>query len=172
MIDEESLLFEDGPDGSSSTSAAPSNKRNYGSTLEGRRASSGASHHEPGARGRFRRESPVKEMTHSASSPDPPSSADDGGPPSSAGESGLTIRGRRPSHLPAVLDVHTMLAEQGGETAEEEEQRLLGHVGGGDGPDHSGGKEASWKLAVRVSPFVYVRVGFDESEGLGGRTSG
>ena len=91
------------------------------------------------------------------------SSADEGAPGgggSSAGESGVTIRGRRPSHLPGVLDVHVLLAEQGGETAEEEEQRLLGHAGGGDDPQG----EAIWKLAVRVSALSLIRFVLQASE--------
>lgn len=74
-------------------------------------------------------------------------------------------RGRRPSfpasdreHVPVegklpLLDPQVLTAEQGGETALEEEERLLGHPGGGDhGVANSGDRD--WREAVKVRLFL------------------
>lgn len=51
-----------------------------------------------------------------------------------------------------MLDPQVLTADQGGETALEEEERLLGHAGGGDDGAETGG-EKDWKVAVKVRRF-------------------
>lgn len=164
VLDEESLLFPDTSPVREGGPERPASTSRYGSTLEGRRASHGAiTYNEVGARGRFRREaaSPRPNLhlstdlsPSSLASPSTLASPQDDHHEAattsseSAGESGLTIRGRRPSVLPRALEPLVLLAEQGGETAEEEEERVLGGPGGGDG---KGEAHRDWKLAVKVS---------------------
>lgn len=58
-----------------------------------------------------------------------------------------------------LLDPQVLTAEQGGETAEEEEERILGGPAGGD-LDTDGesllGDKLNWKAAVKVCPFPFA----------------
>lgn len=67
-------------------------------------------------------------------------------------------RGREHHHVEgklALLDPQVLTADQGGETALEEEERLLGHAGGGDDGAETGG-EKDWKVAVKVRSVLLL----------------
>jgi hypothetical protein len=78
---------------------------------------------------------------------------------SSSSRRGQRLSVAREGHIPVegklpLLDPQVLTAEQGGETALEEEERLLGHPGGGDHGGEADGAERDWREAVKTEARI------------------
>lgn len=115
-----------------------------------RRQSAGSSRSLGGARGRFRAEMGLSSTINGGIQGDHHRGNSDA-TNRTAGDDD-EIRSIRTVHtirdtVLGVLEPQLLLAEQGGETADEEEERILGHLAGGDlDEDHK-----DWKKALKVS---------------------